>query len=150
MAIGTATAIGLGLAAASAGTQVVAAKKASTASKKAAEDQMRATDDARRTIDQTWSPYVNYGRQSISTLGRLTSAPPGAKFAAPDPTLPQPTRSPMATPRPVPDGRPRTLGGLVPSGADGQTVRLRAPDGEQRDVPVHLADHYIARGATRI
>ncbi|MGH9371852.1 MAG: hypothetical protein ACRD15_10015, partial [Vicinamibacterales bacterium] len=100
--MGLATGLVIGGLAANAVTQVVGAKMASKASKGAAQDQMRATDQARRVIDETWSPYVNYGRGALSTLGRLTSAPPGARFAASDPTLP-----PTSNRRPMPAARPR-------------------------------------------
>lgn len=162
--IGTALAIGLTMAAASAGTQVVGAKIASNASKKAAKDQTTAVDRASGILDDTFSPYVNKGREVIGTLGRLTAAPRGARFAAPDPTLPrQAATAPASRPRPagapnVGQAQPRmTLGGLAPGpsgpprGGGGGMVLLEAPDGSGvRPVPADQAERFIAAGARRV
>jgi len=164
MAIGTALAIGLSLAAANTATQVIGARKASNASKDAAKIQTQSADRAMRTIDDTWSPYVNAGRQAMGTLGRLTTAPAGARYAAPpQPGMGQPPprmpSGPAARPRPagMPQtgfAAPRTLGGLARPPAQpqfqqggGRTVSLQAPNGEIEQVPAHLAEQFIARGA---
>lgn len=103
MALATATILGIGLAA-KVGTDIAGGIIASKASKKAAQQQTRATEDAQKRIDDVWMPYVNKGREAISTLGRLTAAPPGSRFAAPDPTMgqrPSPRQSPQPSPRPA-------------------------------------------------
>ena len=152
--IGTGLALGIGLAA-SAGTQLVGAKIASNASKNAAKDQVRAVDRASGILDETFSPYVNKGREVIGTLGRLTAAPRGARYAAPDPTMPrqapQPARPRPAGAMPTGQARPRvTLGGLAPRGGDGM-VLMEAPDGSGvRPVPANQVERFLAAGARRV
>lgn len=46
-------------------------------------------------------------------------------------------------------GATSRLSGLL-GGGGGATVRLRAPTGEERDVPAGQAEQYVARGAQRI
>lgn len=171
MAIATGLAIGLGVAAAAnAGAQIYGAHQAGKASKEAAKIQSDGARQAQRTVDSALLPYVNKGRETISTLGRLTAAPAGARFAAPDPTL----GAPMSPTRAVPRGTIGSIGhgggGAVagmPQGArprqavagtigsmgmpdDGQMVTLRAPDGSMRAVPAALAAQFEQRGAVRV
>lgn len=157
--IGTAMALGIGLAA-SAGTQIVGAKIASNASKKAAKDQTAAVDRASGILDDTFSPYVNKGREVIGTLGRLTAAPAGSRFAAPDPTLPRQmaptagTRPRMGAPN-VGQAQPRvTLGGMAPGPSGprhGGMVLMEAPDGSGvRPVPAEQVERFLAAGARRV
>lgn len=158
--MGVATGLMIGGLVASTATQLYGAKKASDASKGAARDQMRATGEAQRAIHNAWSPYVNAGQGAMRTLGRLTAAPPGARFAAPDPTQP-PAKMPQpsyAAPRGMGDARPmpRTLGGMrpdmdaMPQGGGPQMVTLRAPTGEMQQVPAHLASRFEQLGAVRV
>lgn len=138
--VGTALAIGLGLAS-SAATQVAGAKIASSASKKAAKQQTQAVDRAQGIVTNTLSPYVNKGREAISTLGRLTAAPAGSRYAAPDPTRPPAPQPPMAQPRPM------MLGGMSAGGGD-DLVTVQSPDGgSTRQMPRQQAQQYVSRGA---
>lgn len=179
MAIGTALAIGMGVAAAAnTGAQIYGAKQAGKASKQAAAAQTKAADQNGRIVDEMLMPYANAGRAAASTLGRLTAAPPGSRFAAPDPTMgPPPAQNtgqrPMdlgkrgtlggfvktaqalqggADPREVMAQRRGTIGGLKPPapGGGGGMVAMRSPDGEVREVPAEAAEHYMRLGATRV
>lgn len=136
--VGTALAIGMGI---SAATQLAGAKIASNASKKAAGQQTQAVDRAQGIVTNTLSPYVNKGREAISTLGRLTAAPAGSRYAAPDPTRPPAPQPPMAAPRPM------TMGGLSPGGGE-DLVTVQSPDGSStRQMPRQQAQQYVSRGA---
>lgn len=193
MGIATSLAIGLGVAAAAnVGSQIYAAKQQSKAAKKAEEAQVRGTQEAQGYMDSALLPWVNKGRETASTLGRLTAAPTGSRFAAPDPTMPRPPQGqqgPPAGARPNPGGQPPqqqaaprqdpaltrgTLGGLrqqqgmsqpqMPTmydemqrggsptmdGGGPPMIALRSPSGEVREVPAHMADQYIQRGAQRV
>lgn len=103
------------------------------------------------------------GALSGSTSGLATQGQPltalrtGANFGAPAGNWPSvmgkwipPTDQGGAAP-------PMTLAGLSQQGQSGyapqgggQTVLMRAPTGEVRPVPAHLAAHYQARGAQRV
>lgn len=165
--IGTAMAIGIATAA-KIGTDLIGGKIASKASKDAAKLQTAAVDRASGILDTTFSPYVNKGREAIGTLGRLTAAPAGSRYAAADPTLPR-QAPPMAGGRQAPPGapnvgqaRPRmSLGGMAPgpsgqrSGGGGGVppgmVLLEAPDGSGvRPVPEREAERFISMGARRV
>jgi len=110
MAIGTGLAIGIA-AAASAGSQIYAAKTASKAAKDAAKIQTQGADRAMGAVDSALGPWVRKGRETASTLGRLTAAPPGSRFAAPDPTMAPPAQGPSTGARPMPQGG--TIRGLA-------------------------------------
>lgn len=158
--IGTSLALGLGLAGlgASTATNIIGAKKAASASKDAARMQIEAADRAAGVIKDVYTPYVNYGRQALSTLGRLTAAPPGARFAAPDPTVaPPPPVSPNTFGgRTRPPGAPvvgqamprpgiNTFGGRA--APPERRVLMQAPDGSTAQIPASQVDAFLQRGA---
>jgi hypothetical protein len=168
MSVATTTALtiaGLGI---STATQLYGAKKASSASRDAAKLQSASVDRAKKTLDDTWGPYVNQGRQALGTLGRLTTPGPGARYAAPDQTGgPPPGAPPPARARgPLPASgtampRGATLGGLAgpppgpqgppPDGGGGQMVMMEAPDGSGvRPVPASQVERLLQMGARRV
>lgn len=127
--IATATGLAIAGMAASAGSQLYGAKKASDASKKAGDLQSQAADraqgnfdKAKATTDAIYQPYLTQGRAAASTLGRLVTPGTGARYAAPDPTQPPaPPPQPPMSGRPMPPGAPtsgpavpRTLGSMAP------------------------------------
>lgn len=152
--IGTSLALGLGLAGlgANAATQVIGAKKASSAAKDAAKFQTEAADKAQGHYDRAfqvasdlYAPYLSSGRTAASSLGRLVTPGPGAKYAAADPTM----RPLPPTMRPGPQGaapptQPRTLGSI----GSPRMVMLEAPDGSGvRPVPASQVERFLAAGA---
>lgn len=174
--VATSIALGLGLAAigANAATQAYGAHIAGSASKDAAKMQVDAAttaqgrmDAAKKTSDDIYAPYLTAGRTATSTLGRLVSAPPGARYAAPDPTIAAPAPSqpsgPMVGGRPQPPGAPTTgpavprvsgtFGAMVPqprSSAPSGMVMLAANDGSgARPVPRDQAQRYLSTGQFR-
>lgn len=167
--VGTALAIGLGLAglATKTATDIYGAKKASSAAKDAAKIQTDAADKAQRQYDDVFSPYLNAGRTATSTLGRLVSAPPGARFAAPDPTQarqPQPppdraiprrsmgggARAGMGGDGSMPnDGMPPRMLGRMARPAAPEMVMMEA-DGETRPVPLDQVARFEQAGARRV
>lgn len=91
MAIGTTAAIlaGAGMAASTA-ANLYGSKKSADASKQAAQIQQQSARDALLMAQQAYnaqaamhSPYLSAGNNAMGMLGRLTSAPQGALFAAP-------------------------------------------------------------------
>lgn len=148
--MGVATGIAIGSLIASSAAQAYGAHKAASASKDAAKLQTAAADRASKIYDDTYQPYLNKGRESISTLGRLTAAPAGSRYAAPDPTRP-PQSAPPA-PRPGMSGPPRpapgTLGSMAPSGpgAPPGMVMIEARDGSGvRPVPEAQAQRFLSQ-----
>ncbi len=120
MGIATSMAIGLGIAgAAQAGASIYAGKQQSKAAKQAANTQAQHADRAMGAVESALGPWVNKCRETASTLGRLTSAPAGSRFAAPDPTMPRPGgvgyQQPHTGQRPNPQQAPprRGLGGSI-------------------------------------
>lgn len=145
------TMLGLGMLAASAGSQLIGAKMASNASKDAAKIQTQAADQAQKRYDASmktttdlYQPYLTAGRTAASTLGRLVTPGAGARYAAADPTQPKP-QAPAGPPRAV----PRTLGGMAPraGGGGGGMVMVEAPDGSGvRPVPADQVDRFVSAG----
>jgi hypothetical protein len=147
--------------------QVVAAKKAGNAAKDVAKMQTAAADRGRADItaaknktDALYQPYVTAGRTAATSLGRLVTPGPGAKFAAADPTQPKPSPPPA----PMPGGRPRPPGAppggpAVPRGygpesatpqGGGGMVMLEANDGSgARPVPASQAQRILSTGKFR-
>jgi hypothetical protein len=152
-----------------AGTSLVRGKMDSSAAKKAAQIQ----SDAAKRVEPIYGgiyqqqmrgmdPYASMGRSSANTLGRLMQ--PGAAYSpqmqaqdaraqqnAPPQWSPNPGAAPsMAGSRPM-GGAPQMGTAMPGPGApQGQTVRLRGPDGSMRDVPEAQAAGLLARGATRV
>lgn len=123
-------------------------------------------------------PYANIGTQALGGLGALMGYP--AQPAAPMPASPPPTIGGMTPQQMDVIGRGVTQavgalrsGGSAPMhtfGAQGSsygggntfgppqgrgvsfspTIRLRAPDGEERDIPAQFAERMIAQGAQRV
>lgn len=174
--VGTALAIGLAVSAgATAASSIYSAHKQSEASKQAAKIQTDAADKSQGVLDNLYSPYLNTGRTAASTLGRLTTPGPGARYAAPDPTQAPPPGN-TAVPRfgAMAQGaagmaaqlnggsmrKPMTLGGMMPQqqGSGGGApqappgmVLIEAPNGGgTRPVPAEQADRYIAMGGRRV
>lgn len=172
---GFSTAALIGLGAMSAGSQVAGAMIGSRAAKGAAKTQAAAADRAmgvgRRVYDDQqalMAPYVNVGRSAVGTLGRLMT--PGVPYtpelqrgdamAAAGGTLTRPrairaTAPGLRTPGGPEEMRaPGLIGGITGAAGTlsgmGGRIRLRAPDGTEKDVPSYLADHYIARGAKKV
>ena len=176
MAVGTALAIA-GLV--NAGMQAYGAHKASSSAKKAAEIQTKAADQAlgvsRDVYDRqmyAMDPYANVGRQSMNTLGRLTS--PGQPYTpqkqaqdarqgytqyggGPSQPMTQPMTLGGTTGRPRGDapaqGVARGNSGMPFGSMGGQTPRMvlmQAPDGSQRRIPEDQAQSFVARGATMV
>jgi len=174
----TATALAIAGMAASTGAQVYGAKKASDASKDAAKLQTAAADEAQRRLDvshkasdDVYAPYLSAGRSATSTLGRLVTPGPGARYASPGPAQPAPAPAPTdrAVPRQVPMGRgargglgggagapnegmapPRTFGSMVPRGG-GNVVMIEAPDGSGvRPVPADQAQRFLDAGGRQV
>lgn len=180
IATGTALAIGglasAGAGIAGAKMQSSAAKKAAETQQRAADQAMAVQRDVYRDQMAMNQPYVQVGQQAIGTLGRLLGAPEGARFAAPA-LQPQPIAIPgsgarMSSPgsrlgavmpqmgqgpapmsgNPMPQGQntaPQMSQQGPVFGGNGM-IRLQAPDGSMGEVPAHLADQFIARGARRV
>ena len=176
MAIATSMAIGLGVAAAAqGGAAIYSAKQGSKAAKQAAKTQTEHADRGMAAVDYALGPWVNKGRETASTLGRLTAAPSGSRFAAPDPTMPRNPgnvgyQPPTQGQRPNPQ-QGGTLGGLarrkqgpqqqgpggpgmggpqgppMPGGGGPQMIPMRAPDGSVQPVPSHLVQQFMSKGA---
>lgn len=137
-----AVAVPLIVGAGTAATSIAAAKIGSNAANKAADMQERAAnrslslqrgvyDDQRRLVQ----PYVEAGGVSLSNLMKQHWGGQGMPYQA------------QPEPRPMGMGRSPTAGMSLRLG----TVRLEAPDGSGvRDVPAHLAEKFIARGARRV
>jgi hypothetical protein len=152
--------------------KAIGAAKQSSAAKKAATEQQKATDQAtgylREGMGQMaglYSPYVNAGQSVRGTLSRLTTAPPGAQFAAPPPpnVTPQmqepggqamPRAGMNRTPQPPGGGMSGLFGGMGPPPqgppGGGQMVQLRSPDGQVMAVPAAKAQGFIQRGAVPV
>lgn len=156
-------------------TGVVAAKKAGNAAKDVGAIQTAASDRGRADVtaaksrsDALMQPYVTAARTAQSSLGRLVTPGPGARFAAPDPGAAPPSQAapPMVGGgRPQPPGAPttgqaapRSLGGIVrrgapaqaPQGPAGGMVLLEANDGSgARPVPASEAERFMATGNFR-
>ena len=154
----------------SAGTQVASAAIGAKGAKSAAKTQAEASRQASSDLKETMAPYINTGAQAMTTLGSLMGlgggggdsslAPPSAapgfgartmppsgvptgRFAAPRPT------GVMPTPMPMQQAAQQSQSSYgAPSGPE--MVRVQAPDGEVRLLPRHVADQYIARGATQV
>jgi hypothetical protein len=168
----TVAALGIG-----AGTQLYAAKKQGDAAKKAGEQQQAGVKEARAYAEPLYNqardqmgqvyqqsqaglaPFAAQGTQGLYALSDFLGvprAPAGANtMTAPAPTsTAPPVATPTFTPRPMPPGAtvvgsavPR---GTVPAATQSSYVTLRAPTGEQQQVPAEHANYYLSRGATRV
>jgi len=158
-----------------AAAHIFGAKKNSDAAKDAAKIQTQAVDKAQAFNERAYNdqktaiqPYVDFGKSSLASLqqrygggqplvnrfaptGMTTQGQPSFMPAANGPAL-----SPMSlagmqqmqAAGPPAGGAPQAFG--PPPMGGGGTVKLQAPDGEIRDVPMHLADQLMARGARRV
>lgn len=149
--------IGAGI---SGATSLVGAHMASNASKNAAKTQADAAKQGMQYAQQTTnqalpfynqalaqsqqnlSPYVSMGPAALSSLGQM-NGPTG------QPLVPQGSLSlgqlgqpQQAPPQMSPMGGPPAMGGRM--------VTLRAPNGQQRQVPASMVDHFVKQGATVI
>lgn len=156
--MGIATGLLIGGAIAKGVSSIVAAHKASSAAKKSSEQLVDAANESTRIVDESYKPFVTRGAQALQTLGRLTSAPPGSKYAAPDYSQAAPQAINPNTPGSRPQGAnpqtgtamPRTLGGLAqsPTPINGGAVPVRAPDGSVKPVPAASVNDFLARNPT--
>jgi hypothetical protein len=145
--------------------QVIGAKKAGNAAKDVAQMQTAAADRGRADMtgakaktDALYQPYVTAGRTAATSLGRLVTPGPGARFAAADPTQARPAPAPPPAPMPggrlrppnAPPGGPAVPRGGPPQGPDGGMVMLEANDGSgARPVPAAQAQRILATGKFR-
>ena len=161
----------------SAGATVAAAKIGSNASKNAAKTQVDASNQAQAVQQQVYqdqqkaqSPYMQLGQQAAGKLsGYTTPSTPfnpndyskGAQItpaaASPwgpsqiQPTAPQQASlSQMGSPmqNKTMTAQQSAQQGLNP--AVGQTVKMRAPNGEVSDVPANQEQHFLQLDATRV
>lgn len=127
--IGTAVAIGLGLAGigAQTATGLVAANKSANAAKSAAQAQTNASNQAIDLQKQMYqqamqlqSPYLNLGNSAVNTLGRLMTPGSGARYASPGPAygamMPGNMVAPVST-------APTTMYGLMNPNLPNQYLR---------------------------
>ena len=162
---------------AAAASQVAAAKIGSNAAKDAAKTQADASNQALGLQQQVYqdqqqaqSPYMQLGQQAAGKLsGYTTPSTPfnpndyskGAQItpaaASPwgpsqiQPTAPQQASlSQMGSPmqNKTMTAQQSAQQGLNP--AVGQTVKMRAPNGEMSDVPMNQKAHYLQLGATEV
>lgn len=164
MCVGTATAITLGVTAASAGASLAGAKMASNASKNAAATQSAAADKALAAQQQGYqqqrqdfSPYLQAGTAALGRLGQTAgtytggmpkpqaplSPPMGGmgQLGAPSPQMPGQTPVTMPQVGAVPQ-QPGT-GGPMP----GSLVKVQAPTGQVAMLPQDVAQRAVAAGA---
>jgi hypothetical protein len=151
----------------SAAANLIGAKKSADAAKDAAKLQTAAVDKAQAFNQQAYNdqkaalqPYVEFGTNSLAGLQRQYGngqplinrfAPTGmtntgqASYALPNALAPTASGMTLAAMQQQAQQQPSPA---APMG--GGSVKLQAPDGEVRDVPVHLAGPLMARGARRV
>jgi len=147
----------------SVGAAALAAHGASSASDEQAQAAQAALDFAKQKQSEQLAqeqPYLALGQQAVAQLPNMVRPMPNYAMPTPYGYPQQPTslsgmnqplvRGPVQTTQPV---APPVMQGGAPSQAaqlNQQTVRLQAPDGSQRDVPVQQAQFYISKGAKRV
>ena len=156
MPIGIGAAMLIGSAVAG-GTAVAGAKMQSGAAKNAAKTQQQATDRAIAAQTQANQPYMDLGRQSAARLSQMAPQPYTQTFGSGAGSQPfqMPQEGPLASlGRPAgATGQAMPPGGPVPPpGAQGGQgmVRMQAPDGSVRPVPLAMVDELTRRGARRV
>lgn len=159
----------------SAGADITGAIIGSKAASKAAEQQQQAAQRAmelQQPLFQQaaglYAPYAQQGSQGLSALtsllgvggggvGTAIGSAPNAQGLSNLAMGAGQAGLGMARTMGVPMDKSAAMGGGGPSmlgggGGGGQTVMLRAPgpNGQTQAVPAHLAQFYMARGATRV
>lgn len=147
---------------------IYGANQQANASSEAAKLQFQSTEealaDARKQREYEQAQYANYlgrlqpylglGTTASSTLQNLLARSPYTKLANNGP-LPQystaPASMPIAPMPPVPQGTAGPTGNTPPPSSGftggGATVKLQAPDGSVRDIPMAQVDHFKKMGA---
>jgi hypothetical protein len=162
-AITTATIVGISAAAASAGSTIYAAKKASGAAKEAAATQSAAADKAlaaqKQGYDQQrqdFSPYQQAGAAALGRLGQTAGTyTGGVPQPGPPPQMPQPSQGGLGSLGQPSMGNPSPMGGgpapgspqMPPQGAPGGLVQVQAPTGEMAMLSPQAAQQAVAKGA---
>lgn len=129
------------------------------AASKANEQLQAGNTQAMDVYKQSFAPYTNLGSQAANTLGGLMGFAPSSSMApiasmAPQATEPRPTRTrpddAPVTGQAFPRGTLASLGMAKPTDSSYSKIRMRAPDGEERDIDGWMAPQLEARGAVRI
>lgn len=152
---------------------IFAGRTQAKAAKEAAAQQQAGVREARAYIEPIYAkaqaglaPYAQQGAAGLTALSALMGipqapaaapAPNTASFAAPaQPTVPFASLTGTARGNAVADANRRQFGAyyganqVTPMQAVPTMVRLRAPTGEEREVPHDQVNQYLALGATRI
>jgi hypothetical protein len=136
---------------------------AKNASKQATEQLQGGNNQAIDQYKQALGPYVQGGQAAYSTLGSLFGLPMGGGSSAPQtapPLGPSVKTNPdtganyrvnpglpvtgQAQPR---DGTLASLAARQPTQSSYRTVRMRAPDGDEADIPEHAVQAMQREGA---
>ncbi len=156
---------------------LVGAKMQSNAAGNAQRAQQQATDRAMASMQQVNAPYLGLGKQAVGNLSSMLANPqpytqqfggaqgPTTGFGAPgaQPFMPPVMSGGMPGGMP-PQGPPQgslgafagggmpPQGGAMPPQGGGQMARLRAPTGEEMDIPVNSPQlpALMQRGAVRV
>jgi hypothetical protein len=177
MSVGTVTAIGLGVAAGTAGASIYGAHKGAQAAQKASEQQQQAAKEAIAYAEPKYQqalqiaqqqaalgraglqPYTAQGQQGLTALSSLLGLPASASAGMAGAGgvnragMPPPGAIGAESPYTRvgaggPPGIP-TGGVAVPRGT-APPVMLRAPTGQVQAVPADQAEFFLARGAQRV
>ncbi len=134
----------------------------SAANDKANEQLQAGNNQAIDLYKQTYAPYLNAGSQASSTLAGLMGFSPSPTGQATPAAAPAPVAAaePVEAPKPYQGqsgghgygmtGGLDTLQSLAarqPTQSSYRTVRMRAPDGTEEDVPHAQARHFLDLGA---